>query len=331
MITENYFSELAEVARVHKANNKSGTKELIIQIAWLTIGTLLSFKNPTWLLGQIILGIGFWRTFAILHACGHGAFFNNRKLNNLIGFLLAPLCFIPYYPWKYIHQDHHAWTGWKDIDPTTLGLMKRPKNWQQKVLNFCWKTWIPLISIHYILTVFFDINHSSFRVFNRKLMMVILSIIWVISFHLILIAEFGGPWITVFALSTFIYLNLGDISLLTQHVHLPLDVANGASVNPKFLWEQDQYSHTMIFPEFATKWIVLGFNHHSLHHLFPRLPYYKSHLVPFEGTHTHDWKEWILKAKGMKATDLIFDQKINSIGKHGIATPLISTVSSPAD
>lgn len=330
MITKSRYIELGHEVRTLKATNKDGAFELVVQLLWLATGVLLSLQIESWILGQIILGIGFWRAFAILHACGHNSFFRNRKLNNVLGFLISPLCFIPYFPWKYIHQDHHVWTGWKDLDPTTRGLMKRPKVWQQSLLNFCWKSWIPLISIHYILTIFFDVNHSSFK--NRKRILTSLSMVWVLLFHLTLIATIGSSWMAIFGLSIFIYLNMGDISLLTQHVHLPLDVSSEANVEPKDLWEQDQYSHTMVLPEFVTRWIALGFNHHSFHHLFPALPYYKSHLFPFEGTHTHGWKEWILKSKRMKATELIFHESMmNSIGKQGMATPLISTVSSLPD
>lgn len=332
MMTKDKFTSLGQDVRAFKATNPDALRELAVQIIWIMAGTLLSLHYVSWIFGQLILGVGFWRSFAILHACGHNAFFRNRKLNDLSGFLIAPLCFIPYFPWKYIHQDHHVWTGWKDLDPTTRGLMKQPARWQQSLLNFCWKSWLPLISIHYIVTLFFDLNHSSFKTFNRRKILTLLSMVWVILFHLGLVMISGSLWLTLFGLSIFIYLNMGDLSLLTQHVHLPLDKTNGESVDPKNLWEQDQYSHTMLLPDFATRWIAMGFNHHSLHHLFPSLPYYKTHLVHFKGTHTHGWKEWILKSKSMKATELIFHEPmINSIGKHGMATPLISTVSSLPD
>lgn len=306
MMTKDKYQDLAAEAKGLKATNAQGVIELIIQVSWIAVGYYLSTLNTTWILGQFLLGVGFWRAFAILHACGHNSFLKNRKLNDLAGLMMSPLCFIPYHPWKYIHQDHHVWTGWKDIDPTTRGLMKEPGRWQQAVLNFCWKSWIPLISIHYIVTVFFDLTHTSLRNHNRKLFLAAMSTFWVVAFHGTLIYSLGTQWLMIFGLSSFIYLNLGDISLLTQHVHLPLDQANGIAVNPKANWEQDEYSHTMVLPDFVTKWIVLGFNHHSLHHLFPNLPYYKSHLVEFKGQHTHGWKEWILKTKSMKATELIF-------------------------
>jgi fatty acid desaturase len=77
-------------------------------------------------------------------------------------------------------------------------------------------------------------------------------------------------------------------------------------VRPKQPWEQDEFSHTMQLPAWVTKWLVLGFNHHSLHHLFPKLPYYYSHALMFEAKHTQHWREWILKAKRMQASALIY-------------------------
>src|SRR5688572_1241712 len=74
------------------------------------------------IVSQGLLAVVFFNAFAILHECGHGSASRHRWLNTLVGHLVSPLCLIPYYPWKYIHQKHHAWTGSVDRDPVLKSL-----------------------------------------------------------------------------------------------------------------------------------------------------------------------------------------------------------------
>lgn len=308
MITEQDYKNLAKKARELKATNAHGLKEVLFQILWLCTGVVLSLLPECWILGQIILGIGFWRSFAILHACGHNALFKSTLANHVVGFMMSPFSLIPYASWKSIHQDHHIWTGWKDLDPTTKGTLKALPAWKGDALNFCWRFWLPVISIHYIFGLFYNPFHSSIRKSGMGKWYVFLSILWISTFHLAIGFFYPREWLMIFPLSFFIYLNLGDLSLLTQHVHLPLDQSEGKTVGPKPLWQQEQYSHTLVLPTWVEKWFILGFNHHALHHLFPRLPYYLTREISFHGEHTQDWKEWIGEAKRMKATELIFSE-----------------------
>ncbi|MFL5785539.1 MAG: fatty acid desaturase family protein [Bacteriovoracaceae bacterium] len=299
-MNEETYKLLAKDTESMRPDLTSALFEVLLQTLILVLGFWLS-TGKLWIAGQIILGIAFWRSFAILHACGHHAFSTKRRLDDVIGLSQSLFCFIPYYSWKFIHFDHHRWTGWLDLDPTMRNLEKGTSKFNLAILNFCWKLWIPVISIHYIVTVFFTKNNS-----HRKLASVWGSILFVLLAHGTTIYFLGWNYFRYFGLSSFIYLNLGDVSLLTQHVHLPMDHSRGSLVMPKRLWEQDQYSHTVELPLWMTRWLVLGFNHHSLHHLFPTMPYYHSSKIKFQGKHTHQGWQWLKMAKSMKATDLIY-------------------------
>lgn len=277
--------------------------EFLLQLLLLSIGVYLSLgETISWVSGQILLGICFWRSFGIMHACGHHAFSTNKTLDDVIGMIMSVTCFIPYYAWKYIHYDHHKWTGWIDRDPTMRNLLEKKNEKTLHILNLAWWSWIPVISIHYILTIFFRTSlHESKKKFS-----VSISIALIITFHVLLILTLKMTYLKLFGLSAFIYLNIGDLSLLTQHVHIPMDHSEGKNVLPKKNHEQADYSHTMILPAFVSRWIILNFNHHALHHIFPKVPYYKTGKIPYTGKHTHHWKEWILKAKTSKVSDLIY-------------------------
>ena len=51
------------------------------------------------------------RLFIIQHDCGHGAFFETRAANELLGRALSILTLTPYASWSQSHAAHHASTG----------------------------------------------------------------------------------------------------------------------------------------------------------------------------------------------------------------------------
>lgn len=71
--------------------------------------------------------VGFlMRIFIIQHDCGHGSFFKNNRLNNIIGSIAGVLTLTPYFLWRKSHAIHHAGSsnlerrGTGDISMLTL-------------------------------------------------------------------------------------------------------------------------------------------------------------------------------------------------------------------
>src|SRR5690606_39075176 len=57
--------------------------------------------------------------------------------------------------WKSIHELHHKWTGWRDLDPTTEKTFDRGFSpIAKKVVDFCWRFYIPVFSIGYRLGIY---------------------------------------------------------------------------------------------------------------------------------------------------------------------------------
>lgn len=303
MMTEIQYRKIASNIQGLRRRNSKALQQLFFQAVFLAVGVSLSLQSSAlWVLGQLVLGIFFWRSFVILHSCGHRSFSTSNVIDDIIGYMHSVFCFIPYESWKDIHNDHHKWTGWIDRDPTTVALSENPSKARLFIADLAWRLWIPVISLHYIASNFYNSSSPSYR--NQK--KIYGSITFIVFFHMLLILVLGMTYLKIFGISTLIYLNLGDLSLLTQHVHLPLEHSGNASVMPKKPFEQDHYSHTLVLPKFVTRWIVLGFNHHAFHHLFPALPfYYFEKAEEFKGENTQDWR-WILKAKKMKVSDLIY-------------------------
>src|SRR4051794_10858564 len=66
---------------------------------------------------QLLLPMVCFQAFAVLHDCGHGSFASSRLVNTLVGHYASVLCFLPFFPWKYLHTEHHVWAGNTEKDP----------------------------------------------------------------------------------------------------------------------------------------------------------------------------------------------------------------------
>jgi acyl-lipid omega-6 desaturase (Delta-12 desaturase) len=99
---------------------------------WQAANTIIPFL-ALWYLMYRSLAISYWvtlllaiptagfmmRTFIIFHDCGHGSFFKSRNGNDIMGFITGILTLTPYYEWRHTHAVHHATAG--DLDRRGTG------------------------------------------------------------------------------------------------------------------------------------------------------------------------------------------------------------------
>ena len=80
-----------------------------------------SLKFSYWItLPLIILSSGFLvRLFIIFHDCGHGSFFESKRLSEAVGYFLGVLTFTPYHRWHHSHLIHHRTVG--NLDKRGIG------------------------------------------------------------------------------------------------------------------------------------------------------------------------------------------------------------------
>jgi omega-6 fatty acid desaturase (delta-12 desaturase) len=54
------------------------------------------------------------RVFIFMHDCAHGSFYDDRRLNDAVGFITGVITFTPFAQWRRDHALHHASSG--DLD-----------------------------------------------------------------------------------------------------------------------------------------------------------------------------------------------------------------------
>jgi acyl-lipid omega-6 desaturase (Delta-12 desaturase) len=262
-----------------------------------------------WLFSQFLLGLLLFQWFVLMHGCGHRALFASRLLNDVFGHLASLFCLVPYSSWRYVHAQHHRWVGWMDKDPTTRGLAgPLPSRSLQRVLNFCWRCWIPIFSFVFGVAGFWNLRRvANVAPAPRQRRRAWFSVLLLAAVYAVVIALAGRQFLEVWAVAFLVYLTIGDPVLLSQHVHLPLLRTSGAQVAPFAQANQDRFTRTIIVPKWVAQWVFLQFTTHGAHHAYPQIAHYDIARVPFRSLHAIRWLEWLRAAKRVPAMRLLFE------------------------
>ena len=244
---------------------------LNVSLAALGLWLLGRGTTATYLLSQLIFPIVFFQAFSILHDCGHGSCASRGWLNTLIGHYASPLCFLPYFPWKFHHALHHAWSGNLDKDPS-LTLLRRWRTSRRVplIIRLAWRSWIPLAGA---------VNHFVFWAYpitvwrkgpKNQLGRCMASVVWMLAVYAG--AHYAWPQLFSFgnfALAIAIYLVAVELVNLPHHADQP-------TIDGKLaLWQQGYSTRSCYYPKLVSELLVLNFNFHIEHHLFPTLPWYR--------------------------------------------------------
>jgi omega-6 fatty acid desaturase (delta-12 desaturase) len=312
--------ESAEYQRLvdqYKHFRSKNLTALSITAVLLIAGVALIFYSsqadgPLWFFAQLLLGVVILQWFFLLHDLGHDHFFEETTLNVITGHLASLFCILPFFPWKYIHRTHHLWTGWKDRDPTmTIIIPRHVPDWKKATINFCWKYWIPIFTLSFSFANFWNVKKLN-KMFPQYKMKNAFSIFLPSIFHLILINAFGlHAYFHTFGLGFFVFLVLCDPLLLSQHSSIPQNHSQGEKVSAFSFREQDQYTRSLVFPHWMSKYIFFGFNNHIVHHLIPTMPGYYLTDIKVKNANDENWISWLKKAKATKGFDLLLNEEFN--------------------
>jgi fatty acid desaturase len=66
---------------------------------------------PAWVAYALLNGTIATGAWVVAHECGHGAFSDNRALQDAVGYVLHSALLVPYFSWQRSHAVHHARTN----------------------------------------------------------------------------------------------------------------------------------------------------------------------------------------------------------------------------
>lgn len=248
------------------------------QVAWPTVGlvafvlaavgaSLALFVTgvlPAWAAMLILAGLTYF-AYTPLHEAVHGNINGRREslqwLNDLCGYLVAPFIMIPFTSHRVEHFTHHRFTNQADKDPDYMvsAMGKGPLTAVVTVLQFFW-----------VQNTFFVREHwasATMRERSIYCIEVLVSLGWRAAFIIL------APQ-TIAALAVIVggYFLGGFFTAywFAYRPHIPYE-------------DPTRYRNTnsLIMPVWMkpVEWFWLGQNLHSIHHLFPRVPFYRYHAL----------------------------------------------------
>jgi fatty acid desaturase len=268
------------------------------------VGLALREQWPLWLAGQILLALALVQWFVLLHECGHGILFRTPRLNELAGHVAGFFSFIPFSVWSPIHNQHHRFTGWQDLDPTTATLVPRKLSRAERLLmNFCWRFWVPLFVVIYRVNNFWNPRRVQFA-----LEWIGLSILYGLLVVLI------GPVeiLKLLGLGVLLSMVFLDSLILSQHTHIPMTLSEGKDVKPYPAPEQDVFTRSLRFPRWFAQWFLVNVNAHEAHHVHPHVPGYFLPNLPFSPKNESRGWRWILDARRLSGEVFLFQNRNQS-------------------
>ena len=217
-----------------------------------------------------------YMSYTPLHEAAHGNIHGKhdqlRWLNDLCGYLVAPIIAVPYASHRLEHFTHHRYTNQPDKDPDFIisGMGKGALGAVITVIKFL-----------FVQNSFFVVQHWSTASKKERAIYcaeLTMSLGWRIVF-LSLVDVPGAAWVVLLG-----YLMGGMFTAywFAYRPHIPYrDSARYRNTN------------SLIMPKWMKpfEWFWLGQNLHSIHHLFPRVPFYRYHAL-------HRDIEPILRAHG---------------------------------
>ena len=291
--------------------DRMGWVHVGLNLAIFVAGVLLAASGGgllTYLAGQVLLAVGFAQSFVILHEAGHRTMFCNRNMNDFVGVLSGFCAMIPYATWLPVHNRHHRFTGWQDLDATTESLTPRElSGFEKGAINVAWRFWLPLFSIIYRVQNYWRVARIApflpDKVDQRRLKLMILLqlagyglLIWYVGFGQLLFLI--GPGL-------FLSLMGQDLLILSQHTGMPTNLSHGHHVDPFPPSHQEEFTRSVRLPQWLS-WMLLHFDAHELHHLYPAVPGYRLRQIEYDPPNEVNMIRWVREVKALSGTQFLF-------------------------
>lgn len=260
--------------------------------------------------GELFLALAMVKWFVVLHEAGHGTLMRSRRAQLYVGHLASFFAVIPFLPWRVVHREHHRWTGWQDIDPTTASLVPRARSrLERMVMNACWRLWLPLFSIVYRAGIFWNLRLLRRRFPTRRRSLIANAAVLAAG-YLVVVALLGARGFAQGVLpALFLSLAFLEPLMLSQHTHLPQRLSGGERAAPVPAREQWRFTRSLRFPSWFSRVVLLHFDAHELHHMYPWVPGYRLGRLGLSTPNTHPAWEWIRRAKQLPAEVFLFQHR----------------------
>ena len=300
MDSATYKRSISAIKSLHTTNYALSYMVIVINILMFAAGCLLlSSSSPLlYIFGVAVLALQMNHAHLIVHECGHGSFLRGAKSNEICGNLFALFSLLPFYARRYEHAMHHRYTGSFE-EPSTERAMRRFSALNPRVVIFmsiCWKLWIPVFAVneHVMLWKMPFERKMPTKIKAYTLIAAGLYLLIISGILFLYGAGKGSVLLLSFTPIIYLYMMLIEFLNLPHHLTSPIDDHKG----PRPYYEQSEFSRSCApMPWPIGKFLVLNFNYHIAHHLYPAVSWTKlpeAHHIMTEydtalGEKNHEW------------------------------------------
>ena len=241
------------------------------------IGSALHSRTTSGIvLATLLAPVLYFNSFALMHEAVHRCLTEKLWLNDLLGAVTGTFCFLPYEPWRQMHLEHHLWAGNVERDPVNkLRKDYSPSHTRKNlILSSIWRSWLPILALlqHIVFWTYL------FQYFEKKALHRGRGFSFIASYAIPVVVYgsviwWGAKYFPLVSLVPGIFLYL----VLVEFVNLPhhLDLPTTRGETKLALLEQYLIARSAIYPRWFSRWVLLNFNLHLEHHLFPNLPWHE--------------------------------------------------------
>ncbi|WP_293387702.1 fatty acid desaturase [Nevskia sp.] len=284
-------------------------REFTGQFAWQTVALVLlvltafvanlwmfaAGATPFWAAALIYAALTYL-SYTPLHEAAHGNIHGSNDrlkwVNDVCGYLVAPIIMVPYSTHTVEHFTHHRYTNQPDKDPDYVvhGMRHGLLGFLASGFRFLW-----------VQNAFLFRGYWATAPLQEKATFfaeVAFAIGWRVAV-LLLVSRDSTPVLLVLG-----YLSGAFFTVywFAYRPHLPYE-------------ESARYrtTNSLIMPVWMkpVEWFWMGQNLHSVHHLFPRVPFYRYHAL-------HRRIEPILRAHGTPVIGIISRQAVPEMNGFGV-------------
>ncbi len=267
------------------ATSKQFTGELAWPTVVLALAVVAAFIANLWLFAEGIMPL--WAAIAAyavltylsytpLHEAAHGNIHGTRErlqwLNDLCGYLVAPLITVPFSTHRVEHFTHHRYTNQPDKDPDYVvsGMGQGLLAFLARGLRFLW------VQNTFLFRDYWPT--APLRERAAYVMEVTVALGWRVAFVLVVAREHAVLLLVVGYLTGAFF----TVYWFAYRPHHPYEEAL-----------RYRNTNSLIMPGWMKplEWFWMGQNLHSVHHLFPRVPFYRYHAL-------HQRIEPVMRAHG---------------------------------
>lgn len=236
---------------------------LVLAGMGLTLGLFAAGLISAWLATPLVAALTYM-SYTPLHEAAHGNIHGGRDhlkwLNDLCGYLVAPFIMVPYASHTVEHFTHHRHTNQPDKDPDYVvsSMANGPVAAFLTVFRFLW-----------VQNSFFVHNHWA-KATRRERAIYLAEVTVSLGWRAAFIALVAQPGTAVVIVLGYFFGGLFTAYWFAYRPHIPYqDPARYRNTN------------SLIMPRWMKpfEWFWLGQNLHSIHHLFPRVPFYRYHAL----------------------------------------------------